>query len=134
MKTILKLALVTGLAFLGTQSLPQLASASVIEGRLLAKLHGELDPVVLGDACVTWIEYFDTRSERFSVVGIWERRDDFENCLGSDIDLNEEIDFDFARMSRVRGQRFTQALRDLERHAGIQGRVTYFEYGHGIRD
>lgn len=130
MKTTLKVTLASILGLLLLQASPQVASASdtLIEGKLVGKLYGELDPYVLGDACVTWIEYFDARSESPAVVGILENREDYENCLGAEIAINDEIDFDLARLESIRPQHQLKLLRSLAGKAGVEGEVAYFEY------
>ncbi len=122
MVSVLVLMFCAATAFAGVKS-------DVREGVLIDKAYGEVDPYVIGDACLTWILVDGDRT-----IGVVEFRDDFENCIGANVENNEEIDFDAARLSKIRTPRHLKTLREVQQHFGIRGQVTYFEYGHGIRD
>lgn len=106
----MKKIFLVGLVFLGITSS---ASAEIIEGRLLQKYRGEIDPFILGDGCVSLIEYFDHDSNEKLII-IYESR--LNKCVSSGVQVNEEIDFDTHQLQQVVAKNELSALRDFARH------------------
>jgi hypothetical protein len=87
------------------------AFAEVTEGRLIAKLQGELDPVVLGDGCISIVEYYDDSAEYFKKIGIYQ--DDSVTCISEDVEENEEIDFDREKLKLIKNKAQLRELKSL---------------------
>lgn len=87
------------------------AFATTTEGRLVAKLNGELDPFVLGDGCLSIVEYYDENDDDFKTIGIFEAKED--GCINENVDENEELDFDIDGLSLIRQKKQLKILSHL---------------------
>src|SRR5690349_1991996 len=101
--------------------------ASIIEGRLVAKLSGELDPMALGDGCLNIIEYHNVDAEEFQTIGIFQP--ETQECLSHDTDENEEIDFNLKRLVTIKNKEQLEMLHTLTQDVlKVPGKVRYYRY------
>jgi 5'(3')-deoxyribonucleotidase len=87
------------------------ASAAVIEGRLVAKIDGEFDPFVLGEGCLSIIDFYNDKKDRFVKIGIFQSEAG-KKCISYDVDVNEEIDFDPKLIRKISNPAQLQILKD----------------------
>lgn len=95
-------------------TLSSLTMAASIEGQLISKLTGELDPYALGDGCLSIVEYYEHRSDKFLKIGIYESK--VENCISSETEEGEEIDFNFKKLKAIRSKQKLKALKEIAAH------------------
>lgn len=97
------------LSFSGSVSFAQVGG--VIEGRLVQKLEGELDPVILGDGCVAVVEYY-REGKGMVKIAIYQP-EGFGPCFTAGAEVNEEFDFKPASLKKITHPLDLSAIRDL---------------------
>lgn len=91
--------------------LSSISHAEHVEGTLILKLEGELDATVLGDGCLSIVDYYHSADDRFYTIGIYQPESD--NCISSDVEENEQIEFNTDDLIEIKSKKITKALREL---------------------
>ena len=108
--------------FLALNAQPTIAAA--IEGRLIAKLQGELDPNVLGEGCISVVEYYDGSVEALKKIGIYQ--DESVTCISQSIEKNEEITLELKKLKLIKNKPQLEALKALTQGVMKVKGVKYF--------
>jgi hypothetical protein len=85
--------------------------AEHVEGTLILKLKGELDATVLGDGCLSIVNYYHSEDDRFYTIGIYQPETD--SCISDDVEENEQIEFDTDDLIKIKNKETLTALKEL---------------------
>ena len=92
-------------------SLSHAQVGGVIEGRLVAKFEGELDPMVLGDGCAAVVDYY-REGKGLQLIVIYQPQGSGP-CFTDGAQINEEFDFVPATLKKITNPSVLESLRDL---------------------
>ena len=102
--------------------------ANALEGRILGKLAGELDPFVLGDGCLTVLEFYDGWQNRLERIAVYEKRLKVRNCLSVGADRNMRVEFDPGELKIIENPRVTDAMKHIVRQVmRVKGVQSYWQ-------